>query len=77
VSENDRGEEDDSFWEEGSFVETLGSADFKRKERTFHMRHDEEMNFECRKCGRKISAHNKDWHAGMCDSCFNKAVYGR
>ena len=39
------------------------------------MKHDEEMNYNCKKCNKKISAHNKDWHDGMCDDCFNKKYY--
>ena len=39
------------------------------------MKHDEEMNYNCKKCNKKISAHNKDWHDGMCDDCFDKEHY--
>lgn len=46
-----------------------------RKSRTIDMKHDEEMNFNCKKCGKKISAHNKDWHDEMCDECFNKTYF--
>lgn len=56
----------------GDFVETVSAAEMKGKMRTFHMNHDDEMTFACKKCGAKISAHNKDWHAGMCDDCFGK-----
>jgi len=63
---------DDSFWAEGCFAEKVGSSEMKKKMRTFHMKHDEEMNFNCKKCNKKISAHNNDWHDGMCDSCFNE-----
>lgn len=69
--------EEPSIWSEGSFAETLGPLDIKVKMRTFHMKHDEEMNFNCSKCKAKISAHNKDWHAGMCDKCFDKMVEGK
>ena len=68
-------EENDELWAEGSFAETMGPLDIKKKERTFHMKHDEEVNFNCKKCNTKISAHNKDWHAGMCDDCFDKEVF--
>jgi len=68
---------EDDFWEEGAFIETMSSSDLKQKIRTFHMKHSEEMNYNCKKCGKKISAHNTDWHAGMCDDCFDKEVYGR
>jgi hypothetical protein len=63
--------EKDSFWEEGYFAESLSSDEMKKKMRTFHMKHDEEMNFACKSCGARISAHNKDWHGGMCDRCFD------
>jgi len=64
--------EDDGFWEKGFFAETLGSKEIEEKMRTFHKRHDEDMFFNCKKCSKKISAHNKDWHGGMCDDCFNQ-----
>jgi len=40
--------EEDEFWAEGSFAETMSSDDAKKKMRTFHMKHDEEMNFNCK-----------------------------
>jgi len=61
-------------WEEGGFVESLGPLDIKKKMRTFHMKHDEEMNYNCNKCNKRISAHNKDWHNGKCDDCFNEEI---
>jgi len=67
--------EEPSIWSDGAFAETLGPADMKTKMRTFHMKHDEEMDFNCSKCKTKISAHNKDWHAGMCDDCFNEEFF--
>jgi len=65
--------ENDTFWEEGSFIQTIGPDD-KGKMRTFGMKHDEEMTFNCSKCKTKISAHNKDWHAGLCDRCFDASM---
>ena len=73
MEENNNKEE--SIWSEESFAETLGPEDVKNKMRTFHMKHDEEMNFNCSKCNTKISAHNKDWHNGMCDNCFNEKFF--
>ncbi len=64
-----------SIWSDGAFAETLSPQDSEKKTRTFHMKHDEEMNFNCSKCHTKISAHNKDWHNGMCDKCFNKEFF--
>ena len=66
---------EESLWAEGGFMETLGPMDIKEKMKTFNKKHDEDMNFSCKKCGKKISAHNKDWHACMCDGCFNKECF--
>jgi len=68
-------DEENNLWEEGEFIETLSPQDMEGKMRTFHMKHDEEMNYDCKKCNKKISAHNKYWHAGMCDDCFNKGYH--
>ncbi len=67
--------EEDSIWEEGSFIRSLGADEIKEKMKTFHKKHDEDMRFSCRKCNKKISAHNKDWHARLCDECFNKECF--
>ncbi len=67
--------EEESFWSKGYFAETINSDEMNKKMRTFHMKHDEEINFNCKKCNAEISAHNKDWHDGMCDKCFNKVHY--
>ena len=67
--------EEESIWSDNSFAETLCPDDMKTKMRTFHMKHDEEMNFNCSACKVKIAAHNKDWHNGMCDDCFNKEFF--
>ncbi len=68
-------EEEDNLWSEGSFTETLGPQDIKEKMKTFHKKHDEDMNYNCKKCNKKISAHNKDWHACLCDECFNEECF--
>lgn len=67
--------EEESLWEEGAFIETLGPNDIKEKMKTFHKKHNKDMNFRCKKCNKKISAHNKDWHNGMCDDCFNREYH--
>ncbi len=67
--------EKSDLWEEGYFAETISSAEMEEKMKTFYKRHDEGMNFDCKKCSKKISAHNKDWHDRMCDDCFNKEYY--
>jgi hypothetical protein len=66
---------EEELWEDGSFAETLGPIDIKEKMETFHKKHDEDMNYNCKKCNKKISAHNRDWHACMCDECFNKTYF--
>ena len=75
--DNDGDGSNDGFWDESSFVEAMSSEEAERKRRTIHMRHDEEMNFRCKKCDAKISAHNNDWHGGMCDSCFDRMFDGK
>lgn len=72
-----RSDKDKGFWEEGYFAETLGSEEMKERMRTFHMKHDEEMNYNCKECNRKISVHQRDWHGIMCDDCFNKSFMRR
>ena len=67
--------EENDLWEDDYFAETLGPKDIKEKMRTFHMKHYEEMDYNCKKCNKKISAHNKDWHDEMCDDCFNEKYY--
>ncbi len=71
--EEDFENDEEDLWEEGDFTETLGPLD-KEGMKTFHKGHDEDMNFNCKKCSKKISAHNKDWHNCMCDDCFNKEL---
>jgi hypothetical protein len=65
---------EESMWSGGSFIQSMDPND-KTVMRTFHMKHDEEMNFNCKACEKKISVHNKDWHDGMCDDCFNKKYF--
>lgn len=65
----------EGFWEEGYFAESMSEEEMERKQRIFHMKHDEEMNYNCGKCGKIISAHNMDWHDGMCDQCFNREQF--
>lgn len=62
---------EDAFFEEGTYMETLSSEDSEKKMKTFHKKHNEDVNYNCKKCDKKISAHSKDWHDGMCDDCFN------
>ena len=65
----------DSIWSKGYFAQSMSKEEMKEKEKTIHKRHDEDMNFNCKECNKKISAHNKDWHDNMCDDCFNKGYF--
>ena len=67
--------EGDEFWSEGSFSESLSPEGLKEKLKTFHRRHDEDVNYNCKRCNGKISDHNRDWHMGMCDGCFNREFH--
>jgi len=66
---------EDKFWEEGYFAESISSEEMKKKMKSFNMEHDEDVNYNCKKCNKKISLHNKNWHDEMCDECFNKTYY--
>ncbi len=70
-----KSDKDLGFWADGSFIESISSEESEEKMKTFHKGHDEDMNFNCKKCNKKISAHNKDWHDGMCDDCFHKMYF--
>lgn len=67
--------ESDGFWSEGYYAKTMSKEEIDSKMETFHKRHDEDMRFDCRVCGKKISAHNNDWHDRMCDECFDKTHF--
>lgn len=64
--------EEEGFWEESSFIESMSSEEMEKKMKSFHMSHDQDVNYECKKCGCKISLHNKDWHNCLCDKCFGR-----
>lgn len=65
----------DNFWDERSFVQSISSEEIEQKKNTINKTHNENMNFNCKKCNKKISVHNKDWHDEMCDDCFNKTYF--
>lgn len=71
--EDDKGEY--QLWDEGGFIESVSPLELPKKLKTINKGHDEDMNFNCKRCNKKISAHNKDWHEGMCDECFNKTYH--
>lgn len=70
-------DEENELWDEKDFFENIDKKEIKTKMRTFHMKHNEEMNFKCKVCNAKISAHNKDWHNEMCDNCFDKKYFNK
>ena len=72
---NDDFDEKDSIWAKGCFSETMDPKTIKEKKKTIHMEHNEDMNYDCKECGEKISAHNRDWHDHMCDKCFNSKYH--
>lgn len=65
---------ENELWSKGCLIETIDSETVKKRIKTLDKEHDEDMNFNCKKCDKKISAHNKDWHASLCDVCFNKEL---
>lgn len=67
----------ESIWSCGEFAETMGGKEAEEKLKTFHKKHDEDVNYGCKKCGKKISAHNRDWHDRMCDDCFHKTHFSQ
>ena len=67
-------EDENELWEDGFFAETVSPEEAKEREKTIHKKHDEDINYNCKECNQKISAHNRDWHAGMCDGCFDKML---
>lgn len=73
--EKQESDKDLGFWAEGTYMKPMSKEDMDSKMDTFHKKHDEDMNFNCRKCNKKISAHNKDWHESLCDECFDKEYF--
>lgn len=65
----------EKFWSKGSFAQKISKEEMEEKEKTIHKKHDEDMNYNCRECNKKISAHNKDWHDNLCDDCFNREYF--
>ncbi len=72
---NKNKQKEDNLWKEGSFTETMSSKELEKKMKTFHQKHDEDVNYDCKECGKKISAHQRDWHDNMCENCFDKKYY--
>jgi len=67
---------EEEFWKEGGFAKQITKEDMEKRMETFRMGHDEDVNYDCKECGQKISAHNRDWHDCLCDSCFDEKFYG-
>ncbi len=74
MKEVDKIMENSSLWSKKTFAETFSPEEMEQKEKTMHMKHDEDMNYNCKQCNSKMSAHNRDWHAGLCDSCFDQVL---
>lgn len=70
-------EEESQLWDSGSYVEKINPGEIEEKLKTIDKSHEEYMNYNCKKCDKKISAHNKDWHDNMCDECFNKTHHNK
>lgn len=75
MDEKEELNEADELWEDGAFMETLSPTDSEERMKSFHMNHNEDVNYNCTRCNKKISAHNRDWHNHMCDDCFNKEYF--
>jgi hypothetical protein len=67
--------ESDRLWHSGVYIGSVSSEEMKKIKKTFHKSLKEDMDFNCKKCNKKISAHNKDWHDCMCDKCFNETHF--
>lgn len=67
--------DEDSLWEEGEFIKSISQEELKEKRKSIGMEHNEDVNYNCKKCNKKISLHNRDWHNEMCDECFNETYY--
>ncbi len=63
-----------SLWSKKTFAETVSPEEMEQKKKTMHMKHTEDLNYNCKQCSGKMSAHNRDWHAGLCDDCFHQSV---
>ena len=75
LSEKELEEYAGEIWNKGSFVQSISSEELEKKKKTIEQSHNEDMNYICKKCNKKISAHNKDWHDNMCDDCFNETYF--
>lgn len=65
----------ESFWSEGSFIESITPRELKEKIKTLEEDSCKDANFKCKKCNKQISSHNKNWHDEMCDDCFNMTYF--
>src|SRR3989344_3582990 len=60
LAKGSEGKEEDSLWAEGGFIQSMNPNEMEEKMKTFHQKHDEDVNYSCKGCGTKISAHNRD-----------------
>lgn len=73
--QNDEDVDEDFLWEKGGFIRPMTKKEIEEKRKSINMKHDEDINYDCKKCGKKISLHNRDWHDEMCDDCFDKEYF--
>ena len=68
-------DEGESIWEPGGFIQSVSVNKVEKMKKSINMKHDEDVNYNCKECDKKISLHNRDWHDNMCDDCFNKSYF--
>ena len=66
--------EKDELWAESSFCQSMSKEEMEKNMKSFDMKHNEDMNYNCKQCEKKTSLHNRDWHDGLCDECFDKLL---
>ena len=45
-------EDENGLWEEGGFIESINPEELKKKMSTFHKSHNEDMDYNCKKCAK-------------------------
>jgi len=63
------------LWCPGGYIKKISPEEVEKLKKTLNKSYKEDMKFNCKKCGKKISAHNKDWHDNLCDDCFNETYF--
>jgi len=75
MAEENQKKQFDDLWHPGAYIKEISPTEVEKLKETLDKAHNENMNFNCKKCDKKISAHNKDWHDCMCDKCFNETYF--